>query len=138
MRKMSLEQMDHVLRHVEMHANEFRHGNFTKGGDYLKKLKEAQELALEVSHDIIHVMRTKQFKGYENADFSYDIILPNDYKHHRFRHFDAASFQVGCKLKATMDLDIVPDSMIQLSCDDAEQQMNELGFGKAQTCSVQG
>ena len=42
MRKMSLEQMDHVLRHVEMHANEFRHGNFTKGGDYLKKLKEAQ------------------------------------------------------------------------------------------------
>lgn len=52
MRKMSLEQMDHVLRHVEMHANEFRHGNFTKGGDYLKKLKEAQELALEVSHDI--------------------------------------------------------------------------------------
>lgn len=117
MRKMSLEQMDHVLRHVEMHANEFRHGNFTKGGDYLKKLKEAQELALEVSHDIIHVMRTKQFKGYENADFSYDIILPNDYKHHRFRHFDAASFQVGCKLKATMDLDIVPDSMIQLSCE---------------------
>ena len=72
MRKMSLEQMDHVLRHVEMHANEFRHGNFTKGGDYLKKLKEAQELALEVSHDIIHVMRTKQFKGYENADFSTD------------------------------------------------------------------
>lgn len=27
-----------------------------------------------------------------------------------------------------MDLDIVPDSMIQLSCDDAEQQMNELGW----------
>ena len=128
MRKMGLEQMDHVLRHVEMHANEFRHGNFTKGGDYLKKLKEAQELALEVSHDIIHVMRTKQFKGYENADFSYDIILPNDYKHHQFRHFDAASFRVGCKLKATMDLDIVPDSMIQLSCEEAEQQMNELGW----------
>lgn len=128
MNKMSLEQMDHVLRHIEMHADEFRKGNFTKGGDYLKKIKEAQKLASDVAHDIVHVMRTKQFKGYENADFRYDVVLPDDYKHHEFRHFDATSFQIGCKLKATMDLGIIPERLIILSCEEAEEQMNELSW----------
>ena len=127
-KKMTLEQMDHFLRHVEMHVNEFRQGSFTKGSSYLKKLKEAQKLALDVSHDIIHVMRIKKFKGYENADFCYDVSLPDDIKHHQFRHFDAYSFRVGCKLKATIDLGIIPEKMIVLSVEDAEQQMNELGW----------
>ena len=30
MTKMSLEQMDHFLRHVEMHVEEFRTGDFYK------------------------------------------------------------------------------------------------------------
>ena len=127
-KKMTLEQMDHFLRHVEMHVNEFRQGSFTKGSSYLKKLKEAQKLALDVSHDIIHVMRTKQFRGYENSDFCYDVSLPEDIKHHHFRHFDASSFRVGCKLKATIDLGLIPEQLIVLSVEDAEQQMNELGW----------
>ena len=127
-KKMTLEQMDHFLRHIEIHVNEFRQGCFTKGSDYLSKLKTAQKLALDVSHDIIHVMRTKQFKGYENADFCYDVSLPADIKHHHFRHFDASSFRVGCKLKATIDLGLIPEHLIVLSVEDAEQQMNELGW----------
>ena len=43
-KKMTLEQMDHFLRHIEIHVNEFRQGSFTKGSSYLKKLKEAQKL----------------------------------------------------------------------------------------------
>lgn len=66
-KRMSLEQMDHFLRHVKMHVEEFQNGDFYKDRSYLEKLKEAQYLALEVSHDMIHVMRTKQFKGYEDA-----------------------------------------------------------------------
>ena len=126
--KMSLEQMDHFLRHIEIHANEFRQGCFTKGSDYLRKLKQAQKLALDVSHDIIHVMRTKQFRGYETADFSYDVSLPDDIKHHEFRHFDATSFRVGCKLKMTIDLCLIPAKNIVLSVEDAEDQMNQFGW----------
>ena len=51
---MSLEQTDHFLRHVKMHADEVKLGTFKKDKeDYLKKLKEAQKVALEMSHDMI-------------------------------------------------------------------------------------
>ena len=45
-KKMSLEQMDHFLRHVKMHVEEFQNGDFYKDRSYLEKLKEAQYLAL--------------------------------------------------------------------------------------------
>ena len=42
--EMSLEQTDHFLRHVKMHADEVKLGTFKKDKeDYLKKLKEAQK-----------------------------------------------------------------------------------------------
>lgn len=65
MKKMTLEQMDHFLRHMKMHAEEFKNETFTKNSSYLEKLIDAQKLALEISHDMVHVMRVKQFKGYE-------------------------------------------------------------------------
>lgn len=42
-KKMTLEQMDHFLRHVEMHVNEFRQGSFTKGSSLLKKIERSSE-----------------------------------------------------------------------------------------------
>lgn len=126
-KKMSLEQMDHFLRHIQMHVEEFRNETFCKDESYLEKLKEAQHLALEVSHDIIHVMRTKQFKGYEDADFSFDVSLPQDIQNHVYRSFDSASFKVGCKLKLTMDLGMVDEKNILLTKEDAEVQMETLG-----------
>lgn len=122
-KKMTLEQMDHFLRHVEMHAEELRTNCFNKDKEYLRKLKEAQWLALEVSHDMIHVMRTKKFEGYEDADFDFDVRLPKNLKEHKFRHFNSASFAVGRKLKATLDLDIIDEKHIVLSKEDAEEQM---------------
>ena len=83
---MSLEQTDHFLRHVKMHADEVKLGTFKKDKeDYLKKLKEAQKVALEMSHDMIYILRLRKFKGYENADFSFNIKLPDDWKNHEFR-----------------------------------------------------
>lgn len=125
--KMSLEQMDHFLRHMKMHAEEFKNETFTKNSPYLEKLIDAQKLALEISHDIVHIMRIKQFKGYENADFSFDVSLPADLQNHVFRSFDYSSFRIGCNLKATMDLGIIDEKDILLSVDDAEEQMETLG-----------
>lgn len=127
MASMSLEQMDHFLRHVKVHATELKNGTFTKDlGHYLSKLKAAQHLALEISHDMIHVMRTKQFKGYEDADFSFDVSLPTELDSHVFRDFDYSSFKVGCKLKNTLDLGMVEDKNILLSKEDAEEQITTL------------
>lgn len=127
MASMSLEQMDHFLRHVKVHATELKNGTFTKDlGHYLSKLKAAQHLALEISHDMIHVMRIKQFKGYEDADFSFDVSLPTELDSHVFRDFDYSSFKVGCKLKNTLDLGMVEDKNILLSKEDAEEQITTL------------
>lgn len=127
MQKMSLEQMDHVLRHIQMHVDEFRNGEFCKDVSYLEKLKEAQHLALDISHDMIHIMRTKKFKGYEDADFSFDVSLPQDLQTHIFRDFDATSFKIGCTLKNALDLDMVDEFHLILSKEDAETQMETLG-----------
>lgn len=127
MKKMTLEQMDHFLRHMKMHAEEFKNETFTKNSSYLEKLIDAQKLALEISHDMVHVMRVKQFKGYENADFSFDVSLPADLERHVFRSFDYSSFRIGCNLKATLDLGMIEDKDILLSVEDAEEQMEALG-----------
>ena len=126
-KKMTLEQMDHFLRHVGGDAEELRSGDFYKDFSYLEKLREAQRLALEVSHDMIHVMRTKKFKGYEDADFCFDVALPADLNAHQFRTFDAASFKVGCKVKTIIDLCMVEEKNIILTKEDAEDQMNTFG-----------
>lgn len=39
--RMTVEQMDHFLRHVKMHADELRNGTFSKDITYLEKLREA-------------------------------------------------------------------------------------------------
>ena len=74
--EMSLEQTDHFLRHVKMHADEVKLGTFKKDKeDYLKKLKEAQKVALEMSHDMIYILRLRKFKGYEN--FLTNLLMTN-------------------------------------------------------------
>lgn len=127
MANMSLEQMDHFLRHIKMHAEEYKNGSFNKDAQYLDKLKNAQNLALEVSHDMIHVMRVKKFKGYENVDFSFDVSLPQNLEEHAYRDFDYSSFRVGCQIRSTLDLGMIEDYNIRLTKEDAEKQMETLG-----------
>ena len=127
MANMSLEQMDHFLRHVKMHAEEYKNGTFTKDRSYLEKLMEAQRLALEISHDMIHVMRVKKFKGYEDADFSFDVSLPADLEGHVYRSFDYSSFRIGYDLRSTLDLGMIEDVNIVLDVEDAKEQMETLG-----------
>lgn len=126
-KKMTLEQMDHFLRHIALHAEELRQNDFQKGPEYIQKLKEAQALAADVSHDMIHVMRVKKFQGYENADFVFYTDCPEDLEHHQFREFDVTSFRVGCKLKATLDLEMVEEKNIILTLEQAEEQLEVLG-----------
>ena len=50
---MSLEKADHFLRHIKMHADEVKSGTFNKDKeDYLNKLRKAQRVALEISHEM--------------------------------------------------------------------------------------
>lgn len=120
---MTLEQADHLMRHMEGHAEALRIGSFSKDISYIKRLREAQYLFLEVSHDMVHVMRTKQFKGYENADFDFVVDLPKDWKEHQFRKFDFNSFSIGLKLRTTLDLGMVTEKNILLTCEQAVQQL---------------
>ena len=119
--EMSLEQTDHFLRHVKMHADEVKLGTFKKDKeDYLKKLKEAQKVALEMSHDMIYILRLRKFKGYENADFSFNIKLPDDWKNHEFRTFDCQSFKIGCKMG-------IDERNLRIDVKELEEQMKVLG-----------
>ena len=124
---MSLEKADHFLRHIKMHADEVKSGTFNKDKeDYLNKLRKAQRVALEISHDIIYILRRREFKGYENADFSFNVDLPKDWENHEFRIFDCQSFRVGCKLGKALELGI--DEMnIKIELKDLEEQMQALG-----------
>ena len=124
---MSLEQTDHFLRHVKMHADEVKLGTFKKDKeDYLKKLKEAQKVALEMSHDMIYILRLRKFKGYENADFSFNITLPDDWKNHEFRTFDCQSFRIGCKLRMALEMGI-DERNLRIDVKELEEQMKVLG-----------
>ena len=125
--EMSLEQTDHFLRHVKMHADEVKLGTFKKDKeDYLKKLKEAQKVALEMSHDMIYILRLRKFKGYENADFSFNSTLPDDWKNHEFRTFDCQSFKIGCKLRMALEMGI-DERNLRIDVKELEEQMKVLG-----------
>lgn len=124
---MTNEQMDHFLRHVKMHAEEVRLGTFSKEPqEYISKLIAARQLALEISHDMIHIMRIKQFEGYENADFQFDTFLPNNWQEHEFHTFDSTSFIIGCKIRSNLDYGMIDEKNIILSCSDAENQLEIL------------
>ena len=110
-----------------MHADEVKLGTFKKDKeDYLKKLKEAQKVALEMSHDMIYILRLRKFKGYENADFSFNITLPDDWKNHEFRTFDCQSFRIGCKLRMALEMGI-DERNLRIDVKELEEQMKVLG-----------
>ena len=127
MNRMTLEQADHFLRHMYQHAKELRDGSFSKDPSYMSHLRDAQYVALEISHDMIHVMRTKKFEGYEDADFDFDVKLPTDWKNHEFKKFDYSSFTIGIKLKKTLDLGLIDESNMILSSEEAVEQLKVLG-----------
>ena len=125
---MSLEQMDHFLRHVKMHAEELENETFSKDIGYLEKLKFAQYKAKDVAHDLFHVMREKGFEGYKDNDFNSYIPLPDDYKQHSFRTFDYESFRLAINVKYIMTLGMVMERDIPLNEDEARKQMEILYY----------
>lgn len=102
--KMTVEQMDHFLRHVKMHAEELRSGTFSKDEKYLEKLMEARNMAVEVSHEMFHIMRRKGFENYAGQDFVFETKLPEDLNTHVFHVFDNESFKLGCKIQRITEI----------------------------------
>ena len=86
--KMTVENMDHFLRHISMHAEELRNGTFEKDVTYLEKLKEAQRIAIDISHEMFQIMRRKGFENYAGQDFVFNVAIPEDLEHYEFHMFD--------------------------------------------------
>ena len=126
-KRMLTEQADHFMRHIERHAAALREGRFTKDVSYIDKLRSAQYTFLELAHDMVHVMRFKEFKGYENADFDFNVTLPENWKEHVFGSFDYNSFRVGIRIHEALDLGMVSERNMKLSLEDAERQMTNFG-----------
>lgn len=127
MSMMTLEQMDHFLRHIKMHVLELQGKNFSKDKKYLDNLKQAQNLALEISHDLIHIMRTKEYAGYEDADFDFDTHLPQNWHDHIFRDFDYDSFKFGIRIRSLLDNGLCDEYNIRLPVEEAQNQLKILG-----------
>lgn len=102
--KMTVEQMDHFLRHVKIHAEELRNGTFEKNVTYLKKLEEAQNMAIEISHEMFHIMRRKGFENYAGQDFVFYVSIPEDIENYEFHAFDSDSFRLGCKVQRMTEI----------------------------------
>ena len=100
--RMTVEQMDHFLRHVKMHADELRNGTFSKDITYLEKLREAQRMAIDISHEMFHIMRRKGFENYAGQDFVFNVAIPEDLEHYEFHMFDYESFRLGCKSRESL------------------------------------
>jgi len=111
--KMTVEQMDHFLRHVKMHADELRNGTFSKDITYLEKLREAQRMAIDISHEMFHIMRRKGFENYAGQDFVFNVAIPEDLEHYEFHMFDYESFRLGCKIQRITE--ILMDDEIKIS-----------------------
>ena len=124
---MTTEQMDHFLRHVKMHAEELRNGTFCKDATYLYKLREAQDMALEISHEIFHIMRTKGFEKYEGDGFMFYTKLPENLEQHEFRDFDYESFRLGCKIKRATDMILCDEKDLELDENEVAKELEILG-----------
>lgn len=111
--KMTVENMDHFLRHMSMHAEELRNGTFEKDVTYLEKLKEAQRIAIDISHEMFQIMRRKGFENYAGQDFVFNVAIPEDLEHYEFHMFDYESFRLGCKIQRITE--ILMDDEIKIS-----------------------
>lgn len=111
--KMTVENMDHFLRHISMHAEELRNGTFEKDVTYLEKLKEAQRIAIDISHEMFQIMRRKGFENYAGQDFVFNVAIPEDLEHYEFHMFDYESFRLGCKIQRITE--ILMDDEIKIS-----------------------
>lgn len=125
--RMTTEQMDHFLRHVKMHAEELRNGTFSKDETYLDKLREAQDMAIDVSHELFHIMRTKGFENYAGQDFVFDTRVPENLEEHVFHEFDYESFRLGCKVKRATDMIICDEKSLELGKEEAAKELEILG-----------
>lgn len=85
----SFEESLFVMRELKSTIDEFKYGTFCKDEKFFEKVVKVRTSVLEWAHDIVYIMRGKQFKGYENIDFSFNLSLPED-----FDNFKLSDFQV--------------------------------------------
>lgn len=128
---MTVEQADHFLRHIKRHAEELRNGTFKKDETYLKKLECAQEMALEISHEMVHIMRRKGFEKYENQDFVFDTKVPEskeELEKYEFHEFDYESFRLACKIQRATEILLWDDeARLDLEPAAAARELENLG-----------
>ncbi len=135
---MTFEQLEHFLRHLYIHAQEIRNGTFDKDiRSYMRNVECARYLSNEIAHTLVHLMRLKKFKGYENADYRFDTEEPSveELKSYKFTKFVPGDFSYGITIANTMRMGLVSDEDIVLPIDVSQQQMER--FGKAiKDCSA--
>lgn len=123
---MTLEEGLHIARHLKGHVEELRKGTFEKKQDYLDLLVSTRWQLLELAHDMVYIMREKEYKGYEDADFYYNPRLPKDLdiSKHEFMTLTFDSFRTVTETQAKMEFMEARD--VRLSKEDAEKQMEVL------------
>ena len=131
MYRMSVEQADHFLRHIKRHAEELKNGEFVKDETYLEKLECAKEMAVEIAHEIVHIMRRKGFEKYENKDFVFDTKVPEtkeELANYTFHEFDYDSFRLACKIQRATEILLWDDeARLDLEPAAAARELENLG-----------
>ncbi len=118
---------DYIIQYAKPYLLKPEECHFCKDVIYFFKLISAQLTFLEFSHDIIHILRTKGFKGYENADFNFDVSLPKNWRKHVFNIFDYESFKLAIQIHDIFNMGFTDEMHIRLTCEDAELMMETLG-----------
>lgn len=129
---MTFEQLEHFLRHLHLHAQEIRAGTFNKDlRSYIMNVTTARDLSNEVAHTLVHLMRLKEFEGYEEADYEFDTAMPNkvELKSYRFSKFAPGDFTYGITIANTIRMGLVSDQNISLPIQESQEQLQR--FGKA-------
>lgn len=123
--RLTNEQAEHYARHLSIHVNEVKEGNFSKDIEYVDALVQARILFLEAAHDMVYIMREKEFRGYEDADFNFDVrIDEGNLTNHQFQKFDVTSYRVVKRIRNLLEFQ--KPKLIELSREEAEMQMNVL------------
>ena len=133
--RLSLEELFHVTRHLKIHMEELREGRLLKDEKYLYLVISARLGLLECAHDMVYIMREKQFKGYENLDFTFDLTIPKDLdiNTYEFSTLTYDSFKVVQRIEELLEIMANP-SFILLDPASANEQMKVLEKSIIESC----
>lgn len=121
---MTREDYIKVARHLKRHVNELKKGTFNRDRRFLDVIAFTRYEVIQWMHEMIYIMREKQFKGYEEIDFLVDVELPKNHLNYEFSDFYAESFvTINTVLNK---LEFISAISINLNPNDAESQLKIL------------